>query len=356
MNLTSSVTNQLKIKYPIFQAGMAGSTSPELVAAVSNSGGLGIIGAGYFNAEQLEQHIQEVKMLTSRPFAVNLFVPGNQEVVTEQVMHMNAWLKPYRRAFNLEEPVLNIQEQTQFESAIEIVIAQSVPIVTFTFGVPEKDLIDKLHRHNITVVGTATSVEEAIENERAGLDMVVAQGSEAGGHRGSFLQTSGQYGALVGTMSLVPQIVDNVTIPVIAAGGIMDARGVVASLILGAEAVQMGTAFLTCIESNANDLLKNAIFNSAETDTVITKAFSGKPARGIDNEFIHNMQRYDDEIPAYPIQNELTNAIRKKAAQLGDAEMTHLWSGQTPRLAQSIAASQLMSQIITDTQNILQNE
>lgn len=186
--------------------------------------------------------------------------------------------------------------------------------------------------------------------------MVVAQGSEAGGHRGSFLQTSGEYGALVGTMSLVPQIVDNVTIPVIAAGGIMDARGVVASRVLGAEAVQMGTAFLTCIESKANDLLKDAIFNSTETDTVITKVYSGKPARGIDNEFIHNMQGYDAEIPSYPIQNELTNAIRKKAAQLGDAEMTHLWSGQSPRLAQSVAASQLMAQIITDTQKILQNE
>lgn len=144
MNLTSNVTHKLNIEYPIFQAGMAGSTSPELVAAVSNSGGLGIIGAGYFNAEQLEQHIQEVKTLTSKPFAVNLFVPGNQEIVTEQVLHMNAWLKPYRRAFNIEEPVLNIQEQTQFESAIEIVIAQSVPIVTFTFGVPDAEIIDKL--------------------------------------------------------------------------------------------------------------------------------------------------------------------------------------------------------------------
>ena len=206
------------------------------------------------------------------------------------------------------------------------------------------------------MVGTATSVEEAKANESAGMDAIIAQGSEAGGHRGSFTVTSGEHTPLVGTMSLIPQIVDNISIPVIAAGGIMDGRGVVASMVLGAEAVQMGTAFLTSEESGASTLYKNAIQQSKETDTVITKAFTGKPARGIDNEFIHKMESYADDIPDYPIQNQLTNSIRKTAADLGKEQWTHLWSGQSPRLSQPNSAAQLIADIVQETERILNDD
>lgn len=353
MKLTNDVTEKLGIRYPIIQAGMAGSTTPELVATVSNSGGLGTIGAGYFTTDKLDQEITHVQELTDLPFAVNLFVPSDKLYLPEKVEKMNAWLRPYRRALNLEEPTVNISEEEQFNTAIELLIEKNVPIVSFTFGIPDGAIIDKLKQNHMKLIGTATSVEEAIANEQAGMDMVIAQGSEAGGHRGSFTYVAGDQVPLVGTMSLVPQIVDAVNIPVIAAGGIMDARGLIASMVLGAKGAQLGTAFLTTEESGASTLYKNAIQESKETDTVVTKVFSGKPARGIDNDFIHNMNRYDDDIPDYPIQNQLTNAIRKASAQNGDTKWTHLWSGQSPRLARSVSASTLIQQIIRHTETLI---
>lgn len=185
------------------------------------------------------------------------------------------------------------------------------------------------------------------------MDIIVAQGSEAGGHRGSFLNHSDEE-PMIGTMSLVPQVVDNVSIPVVAAGGIMDGRGLLASMMLGAQGVQMGTAFLISDESAASDLLKNAILGSRETDTVVTKVFSGKFARGIHNEFIHEMNQYDGEIPDYPIQNQLTNSIRKAAAQNGSRELTHMWSGQSPRLAERMHASMVMDKVISQVEKKLQ--
>lgn len=349
----NEMTKILGVQYPIIQAGMAGSTTPHLVSTVSERGGLGTIGAGYFNAEKLESEIQEVQRLTDKPFGVNLFVPSINRYLPDQIEHMNAWLKPYRRAFNLEEPVVNVTEEKQFKQAIDLIIKYHVPVCCFTFGIPDEETIQKLKEANVTLVGTATSVDEAIENERSGMDIIVAQGSEAGGHRGSFLNHSDEE-PMIGTMSLVPQVVDNVSIPVVAAGGIMDGRGLLASMMLGAQGVQMGTAFLISDESAASDLLKNAILGSKETDTVVTKVFSGKFARGIHNEFIHEMNQYDGEIPDYPIQNQLTNSIRKAAAQNGSRELTHMWSGQSPRLAERMHASIVMDKVISQVEKKLQ--
>lgn len=343
MKLSSRVTKLLNIKYPIIQAGMAGSTTLELVAT----------GAGYFSAERLEKEITHVQQLTDLPYSVNLFVPSDKLFIPEKVEHMNAWLKPYRRALNIDEPIINISEKQQFEDTIDIVIEKGVPVVSFTFGIPEQSILSRLKERNIKVIGTATSVEEAIANESAGMDAIIAQGSEAGGHRGAFTETNSNHTPLIGTMSLVPQIVDQVSIPVVAAGGIMDGRGMVASIILGAEGIQMGTAFLTSEESGASQLYKNAIQHSKETDTVVTNVFTGKPARGIDNEFIHKMNEYNDDIPDYPIQNQLTSAIRKEAAREGNEQWTHLWSGQSPRLAQCSSASTLMERIVQQAKQLL---
>lgn len=266
---------------------------------------------------------------------------------------MNAWLKPYRRALHLEEPVVKITEEQQFKCHIDTIIKKQVPVCCFTFGIPSESIISRLKAANVKLIGTATSVDEAIANEKAGMDAIVAQGSEAGGHRGSFLKSKNQL-PMVGTISLVPQIVDVVSIPVIAAGGIMDGRGVLASIVLGAEGVQMGTAFLTSQDSNASELLRDAIINSKETDTVITKAFSGKLARGINNRFIEEMSQYEGDIPDYPIQNELTSSIRKAAANIGDKELTHMWSGQCPRLATTHPANTIMSNIINQINQIMQ--
>lgn len=348
----TKITAQLGIKYPIIQAGMAGNTTPELVASVSNSGGLGTIGAGYFSSEKLADEIDKVKLLTTQPFAVNLFVPSKKHIKRAQVDLMNAWLNPYRRALDLEQPVVNLSESQQLEKQIDILIEKRVPIVSFTFGIPDVHLIRKMHEHHMIVMGTATSVEEAIVNEEAGIDIIVTQGSEAGGHRGSFLkQENGEY-PMIGSISLIPQVADAVSIPVVAAGGIMDGRGVLASLILGASGVQMGTAFLTSQESGADIAYKQAILNSTETSTVLTNAFSGKMARGIRNDFIDYLSTFRGEVPEYPIQNQLTSAIRKASTANHDYSLMSLWSGQTPRLATSRKANEMVESIVQQIEDM----
>lgn len=344
----NKLTRLLGIQYPIIQAGMAGSTTASLVATVSEKGGLGTIGAGYFSIDKLESEIKAVKEKSSQPFGVNLFVPNQNATVNPlQVDQMNEWLKPYRRAFHLEEPVVNIDETQKFNEAVNMIIKYKVPICSFTFGIPDALTIKKLKEHQVILIGTATTVEEAIENEKAGIDIVVAQGSEAGGHRGAFLQIGHSTEPMVGTMSLVPQIVDHVSIPVVAAGGIMDERGLLASLMLGAQGVQMGTAFLTSHESGANELLKDTILKSKETDTVVTNVFSGKNARGINNQFVKELNEYQGDIPDYPIQNQLTAQIRKAAVQQGESELTHIWSGQSPRLAEKQKAADLIERMVS---------
>lgn len=194
------LTQMLSIEFPIIQAGMAGSTTPKLVASVSNSGGLGTIGAGYFNTQQLEDEIDYVRQLTSNSFGVNVFVPSQQSYTSNQIENMNAWLKPYRRALHLEEPVVKITEEQQFKCHIDTIIKKQVPVCCFTFGIPNESIIKRLKEANIKLIGTATSVDEAIANEKAGMDAIVAQGSEAGGHRGSFLKPKNQL-PMVGTIS-----------------------------------------------------------------------------------------------------------------------------------------------------------
>ncbi|GEP79783.1 NAD(P)H-dependent flavin oxidoreductase [Staphylococcus carnosus] len=350
----TKVSKQLGIKYPIIQAGMAGNTTPELVAHVSESDGLGTIGAGYFGLERLEEEIDAVKQLTSQPFAVNLFVPNKQRLLPAQVDLMNAWLSPYRRALNLENPVINLSQDQLLEAQIDILIKKEVPIASFTFGIPDKYLIRRMHEHDIVVMGTATSVAEAAANETAGVDIIVTQGSEAGGHRGSFMKENGEY-PMVGNISLIPQVADAVSIPIVAAGGIMDGRGVLASMILGASGVQMGTAFLTSQESGADIAYKEAILNSTDTSTVLTNAFSGKMARGIRNDFINYLSEFNGEIPDYPIQNQLTSGIRKASTEQHNDKLMSLWSGQTPRLATNRKASKIINTIVDEIEEMNKN-
>ncbi|MGG4039137.1 NAD(P)H-dependent flavin oxidoreductase [Heyndrickxia ginsengihumi] len=338
----TQVTNMLSIQYPIIQAGMAGGvTSPELVAAVSNAGALGSIGAGYMTMESLENTIQTVKTLTTNPFSVNIFVPEQTAVTEEEIASANELLNPIRKQLGMDptykRPMINDE---LFHKQIDLIIQHRVPICSFTFGIPPKNEIARLKEKGIILIGTATSVNEALLNEKAGMDMIVAQGSEAGGHRGSFATAFDL--AMIGTMALVPQIVDAVSIPVIAAGGIMDGRGVLASLILGAQAVQTGTAFVTCIESGAHPLHKQAILEGTEDQTVVTATFSGKPARGMNNKFIQMLQDQQHNILPYPYQNVLTQDIRKEAGKQNRPEFLALWSGQHPRSSRQIHAAELI--------------
>lgn len=352
----NKVTQLLNIKYPIVQAGMAGGiTTPELVAAVSNSGALGNIGAGYMTPKQMRESIQKIKQLTDKPFGVNLFIPENPAVSEEEINKANEWLQPFRKKLNLvEELEVKMPNALLFEEQLKVIIEEGVPVCSFTFGLPSKETIQQLKKESIVVIGTATTVKEAMANEEIGMDMVVAQGSEAGGHRGTFMGAFSD--AMIGTMVLVPQTVDHVTIPVIAAGGIMDGRSVLSALVLGAQAAQIGTAFVTSLESGAKDQHKEAILNSAEDQPVITSTFSGKPARGIRNDFITQMSNYENELPQYPIQNILTQSIRNEAAKQNRPEWMSLWCGQNPRSSKRQSASEVISAILTQIDDIVKSK
>ncbi|UOF92007.1 nitronate monooxygenase [Fodinisporobacter ferrooxydans] len=354
----TKLTELLGIKYPIIQAGMAGgSTTPELVAAVSNAGGLGTLGAGYMAPEQMRKAIADIRERTDQPFGVNLFVPGAYEEDMQVIFQMQEYLKGIETRLGIQstsnrKPGIYAES---FAEQLSVILEENVPVFSFTFGIPDAAAIEALHSNQTKVIGTATTVKEALLLAERGVDAIVAQGSEAGGHRGTFLQSFES--SLVGTMALVPQIADRVRLPVIASGGIMDGRGIVASLALGAAGVQMGTAFLSSFESGAHSKYKERILTSSDDSTVITRAFSGKPARGIKNEFITMMDTYGKKIPHYPIQNALTKEMRKAAAGQENTEYMSLWAGQAASLSQLASVEELMSRLIrgvTDTLHSIQ--
>lgn len=241
------MTELLHIQYPIIQAPMAGGiTTSKLVAEVSNNGGLGMIGAGYMSPIQIREQIREIKELTPHYFGINLFVPRKFDVTESEMNTANRLLQPIREQLDVETDmeISTFNKVTEtFHQQIKVIIEERVPVCSFTFGIPSKEIMERLKQQNIILMGTATTVNEAIEVEKSGMDIVVVQGSEAGGHRGTFLDEEQE--SLVGLMSLIPQVVDHVSIPVVSAGGIMDGRGLQASICLGAQGVQMGTAFLS---------------------------------------------------------------------------------------------------------------
>ncbi|MDI2588318.1 nitronate monooxygenase [Psychrobacillus sp. NEAU-3TGS] len=347
--LTNLLTKLLKIDYPIIQAPMAGGiTTSKLVAAVSNNGALGMIGAGYLSPTQLQEQIREVKELTSKSFGVNLFVPNDFQVTEDEIDVASKLLHKFQAQLNIENEQSVIPNKDDafevYNEQIKVIMEEKVPICSFTFGVPSVEIISQLKQHGIILIGTATSVVEAKAIEKLGMHAVVVQGSEAGGHRGNFISNHEE--SLVGLMSLIPQVSDHVSIPVIAAGGIMDGRGLLASLYLGAKAVQMGTAFLTCEESGAHPVHKEAILQAKDEDIIFTRAFSGKWARGIQNKFTTEMQKHEADILPFPVQNTFTQSIRKASSSQNNKDFMSLWSGQSPTLAKNETVEMLIQRII----------
>ena len=345
MAIDTRAREVLGIEHPIVQAPMAGGpTTPELVAAVSNAGGLGSLGAAYLSPETLREQIREIRNLTEGPFNVNLFVPSPFEVDSNSIEHANGLLGAYRKELGINAPEEFSSFEENFEDQLEVVIEEHVPVFSFTFGVPSASHLRQLRDAGITTVGTATTVREGLRLEEDGVDMVVAQGSEAGGHRGTFL---GDFqDALIGTMALVPQMVDALSIPVIASGGIMDGRGLAAALVLGAEAAQMGTAFLACEESGTHPEFKRAVLEAAEDETAITRVFSGRAARGVKNRFMIEVGEHEEELPPFPVQNTLTKDVRAAAQKQDRPEFMSLWAGQAVRLARPIGAAELVRSVV----------
>jgi len=352
MKLKTRVTHILKIEHPVVQAPMAGGpTTPELVAAVSNTGGLGSLGAAYLPPEILRQQVREIRHRTGGPFNVNLFVPSPFEADPERIERSGELLEPYRAELGIQDPEMPSSFEESFDDQLQVILEEKVPVFSFTFGVPGGEHLRRLRDADIITVGTATTVREGLRLEESGVDVVVAQGGEAGGHRGTFL---GDFrDALIGTMALVPQMVDALSVPVIASGGIMDGRGLAAALVLGAEAAQMGTAFLTCEESGAHPVFKKAVLGAAEDETAVTLAFSGRAARGIKNRFLVEVGEYEEELPPFPVQNALTKDVRATAQRQGHPEFMSLWAGQAAQLASPATAAQIVEGVVDGAESAL---
>ncbi len=321
-----NLPTRLEIKHPIIQAPMAGVTTPEFVAASAEAGILGSIGAGYLSEEGTRQFIREVKERTDKPFAVNLFVP--EQVGMNQLYLREAYeaLQPFGKQLGMpfwKAPL----SKSEFDGQVQAVLDEGVKICSFTFGLPDDKIVQVLKENNVYLIGTATTVEEAKLAQQAGMDAVVVQGSEAGGHRGSF---NGE-GTLIPLNELLREVVASVQIPVIAAGGIATKDRMTKAFSAGAQAVQIGTALLAADESGAHPVYKQAILAADEGCTVVTKAFSGKTARGIRNRFINEMK--DAIIAPYPYQNDLTKEIREAAAQQGKSDFMSLWAGESVHLS-----------------------
>jgi nitronate monooxygenase len=352
--LRTRLTERLNLAYPIIQAGMAGGvTTPELVAAVSNAGGLGTLGAGYMSGEQIRSAIETIRRLTDRPFAVNLFVPESYRENEDDIQAMNRTLDTFRDELGIPRSPAIAKVAEPFQEQLDAVIDLKVPVFSFTFGIPDSAVIQRLKQADIYTIGTATTVKEALALQEAGIDAIVAQGSEAGGHRGTFAGKAEP--ALIGALALVPQVADAVSVPVIAAGGIMDGRGLAACLMLGADGVQMGTAFIACPESGAHPAYKNALEAASEERTALTNLYSGRFARGLITNFMQRMASYRGNVPPYPVQNALTRDIRQAAAKANNPEYMSLWAGQGLRLVKPSPAAIVVEETARKAADVIRN-
>lgn len=316
---------------PIVQAPMLGASTPAMTLAASRAGGLGTLAAGGLAPDQIGPAVEALRAATEAPFGVNLLMAPSARPDADTVEAAQARLAPWFADLGIEQPPAPNDFAPDFEAQFEALRAAAPPIASFTFDLLPADRVAALRAAGTYAVGTATTVAEARAWAAAGADGICAQGFEAGGHRGHFLADPAD--SLVGTLALTRLILDATGLPVIAAGGIMDGQGVAAALALGASAAQMGTAFLLADEAAVNPAWRTAIETADDDVTRLTRAITGRHARGIENRFIREMRAVEDEVPPYPIQNRLTQPLRAGAARAGRPEMLSLWAGQGVRLA-----------------------
>lgn len=361
----TAVTRRLGITYPIVQGPFGGGlSSPRLAASVSNAGGLGSFGAQGMTPARITEVIAEIRALTRAPFAVNLWVStrddGAEELTREAYEEA---VRPLRRFFDelgVEPPAFPLGHGPTFDSQVRALLDAAPPAFSFVFGIPPADVLAECRTRGIVTLGTVTTVEEARAMDAAGVDIIVASGFEAGGHRTSFLRPAES--SLTGTFALIPQVVDAVTAPVIAAGGVADGRGVAAALALGASAVQVGTAFLACDESNAIPAHKAALREAHAThrSTVLTRAFTGRLARGFGNSLSEAAASAHAITPPgakawlpYPLQGELVSALRAEAIKQDRLDLIALWAGQAAPLVRHQDAATLFAALLADTARVL---
>jgi nitronate monooxygenase len=343
------ISSSLGIEYPIIQGPLGGLSTQRLTATVSNFGGLGSFGAHGLNPSAIRDVIAEIRMLTSKPFAINLWVSMEDEGArasgSKAFARSLAPLAGHIQALGGMLPTFTPYVPIKFEDQVRVLLDAKIPVFSFIYGVPPKEILDECRAQGIHTIGTATTPDEAMVLEQAGVDVVAASGFESGGHRGSFLRPSEE--SLTGTFSLVPQVVDSVSVPVVAAGGIADARGVVAAFALGAEGVQIGTAFLACEESGASPLHRDALLGGNARRTGLTRGFTGRLARGIHNQLLEELNRPGIEILPYPLQRILMKNLTVVAEKAAKPDFIQLWAGQSANLSRQSDARTLLQTLIS---------
>lgn len=336
-----SLRELLGIELPIIQAPMAGVQGSALALAVSNAGGLGSLPCALLDTAGMHREMEAIKAGTRRPFNVNFFCHAETTPSAGQLARWQSLLSPYYQELGIDQgSVGSGPGRAAFNSAaVELLEAFRPPVVSFHFGLPSKALLDRVKATGAKVISSATTIEEARWLEAHGADAVIAQGLEAGGHRAIFL--TDDLTSQLGTFALLPQMVRAVKLPVIAAGGIADAKGVAAALSLGASGVQVGTAYLLCPEASTTPIHRTALQSSAAAHTALTNLFTGRPSRGIVNRFMRELGPLNPAVPAFPHATAAVMPLRAKAESQGSGEFSPLWSGQNAGGCKPVPAAEL---------------
>ncbi|WP_183556833.1 NAD(P)H-dependent flavin oxidoreductase [Mucilaginibacter sp. SP1R1] len=342
----------LGIEYPILQGPFGGNlSSVELVATVSNAGGLGGYGAYTLSAQEIIEVDRQLKAATNKPYNINLWVSdhdaANGGVTDAQFEQTKALFKPYFDELAIPFPDKPAPFKPRFENQVEALLHLKPAVFSFMFGVPSADILEQCRKLGIATVGAATTLDEAILLEAAGVDMIIASGFEAGGHRPSFLTSAES--SVTGTFVLLQQVRDKVKTPIIAAGGIADGKGVAAALALGASAAQIGTAFLACDESNALSIHRQMLFSDAAKYTTLSRAFTGRLGRGISSRVAKDMLGKEAGFLPFPLQTQFISSLRKAAIEQKKWDMILFWGGQIAPVLKHTKAGELMQAILKET-------
>jgi nitronate monooxygenase len=337
------------IDLPIIQAPMAGANLSEMVVAVSEAGGLGSLPCALLSPEEARRELETIRRQTSRPINVNFFCHTPPRLDPNREARWRERLRRYYVELGLDpnECVAAVNRAPFDDQFCDLVVEFQPEIVSFHFGLPDEKLLARVRKTHAKIISSATSVEEARCLADRGCDAIIAQGYEAGGHSGVFL--TNDVSTQPGTMALVPQVADAVKVPVIAAGGIADARGIMAAFALGAAAVQLGTAYLLCPESKIRPAHREALKNAADNQTVFTNVFTGRPARGIVNRAIRELGPISPETPDFPLAATALAPLRAKSEKAGSGDFSPLWSGQSAHLARQLPAAELTRLLATKT-------
>jgi nitronate monooxygenase len=361
MSLRTPLCGLLGIEHPILQAGMAGAAGPELVAAVSNAGALGILPGLNLPPDQLRVQIQKIRTLTDKPFGVNLWLHSDMWPPADASRVPAATVAAVRTALNGLRARLGLSPSTAAPTsspdivgaAFEVILETRAPVFTAAVGEPSADMVNRCHERGMKVIAMINTTRQARVVEGVGVDAIVAQGSEAGGHRSLRVKPDRAGAEGIGTLALVPQVVDAVSVPVIAAGGIADGRGIAAALLLGASAVQIGTAYLLCPEALTSPVHRRALAGGPVDDTVLTNVFTGRPARGRRNRLIDELGPMSSDAPAFPTASAAVAPLRAAAEKGGSGDFSPLWSGQAGVMTSDIPAEDLTRELMTSARRLL---